>query len=300
VGKTALGLLVAAWTLLASPAFADPARTAAFAAAVQPFVDSGEFCGAILVTRDGNVVFDQAYGFADTAHKNPNRTTTSFHIGTLSAKYTAAAIMILVDKQRLWLTNTAGQFLPDAAASDKTATIADLLARDPRADPAAWRTLARIAEIVSAKSFDEVLDTDFFGPLFMTGSGLDDGTLAPSKRMAEGNTTARPAWADLQGSGSAYTTTRDELRWIDALFGDKLLSAASRAALLQYWARANPVPPGGPAYAGFGAAPGFASFMLHAPAQDVTVIVLSNSKASDAAVHVGDALAALALGTPAP
>ena len=182
--KARLGWLLAGWTLLASPAFADASLPARIDAFLQSYHKT--FSGAILVTQDGGIVFDKAYGFADVAHQLPNRTTTSFHIGTLSVQYTATAVMMLADKGRLTLDNTAGQFVPGTPDAGKT--IRDLLGGNPKlaATQAGYVLLGRILETNTAKPLAEVLDTDFFGPLFMHGSGLDDGTLSAERRMALG------------------------------------------------------------------------------------------------------------------
>jgi D-alanyl-D-alanine carboxypeptidase len=306
--KARLGWLLAGWTLLASPALADaslPARIDAF------LLDRYKtFSGAILVTQDGGIVFDKAYGFADAAHQVSNRTTTSFHIGALSAQYTAAAMMMLVDKGRVTLDNTAGQFVPGTPDADKS--IRDLLGGNPRlaATPAGYVLLGRILETNTAKPLAEVLDTDFFGPLFMHGSGLDDGTLSAERRMALGyvpgdamNPAPAADWAKMMGEGSAYTTTRDELRWVDAFFSDGIVSAATRQRMLDPSGKY----PGGygwnlvqgfpePAYGMAGTATGFAAAVIHVPGHNVTVVVLANTESELLVAHIGLGLTALALG----
>ena len=306
--RAPLGWLLAGWTLLASPALADQALPAKIDAFLLDYQKT--FSGAILVTEDGGIVFDKAYGFADAEHQVPNRTTTSFHIGALSAQYTAAAVMMLADKGRLTLDNTAGQFVP--GTPDAAKTIRDLLGGNPKlaATPAFYVLLGRILEANTAKPLAEVLDTDFFGPLFMHGSGLDDGTLAGERRMALGygpgeGTNPVPAadWAKLAGEGSAYTTTRDELRWVDAFFADGIVSAATRRRMLDPSAKY----PGGygwnlirsygePAYGMAGTAPGFAAAVVHVPGRNVTVVVLGNTESESVVARIGLGLTALALG----
>jgi CubicO group peptidase (beta-lactamase class C family) len=299
----AAGLLLA----LSPRAFADPALTAKIDSYLQPYIDSNQFSGSILVTQDGNIVFDKAYGFADAGAHVPNQPTTSFHLGTLSAQYTAVAVMMLIDAGRLSPANTVAQFVPGVDGGDRI-TVRDLLRRDPATDPAAYRTLARIIEASAGKPLADVLDADFFGPLFMNGSGLDDGAMTPERRMAKGYTLAgggpKPAapvaWADRTGSASAYATTRDEVRWLDALFGDRLATAASRQALLTGagWSQADATRFGETAYAMAGAAPGFSAAIIRLPTHDVTVIVLGNID-SAAPERIGRDLAALALGRAA-
>ena len=294
IKKAHIGWLLAGWTLLVSPAFADAALTAKIDAYLQPTVDAGRFSGSVLVTQDGSVVFDKAYGFANVEQHIANQTSTSFHIGSLTRLYTAATVMMLVDKQRLWLTNTVVQFVPGIANGDKI-TIADLLNSK---DPADYDLLARIVEIDTAKPLADIMDTDFFGPFFMHGSGLDDGTVSGERSMARGyvwDQALHPA----APSGGGYTTTRDELRWIEAFFEDRLVSPASRQTLLDGtgWKRAD-TELGGPAYFQEDEGHGFSSLVLHVPKRDVTVIVLGNIESAQGTMgQVGIFLATLALGS---
>ncbi|HXC56282.1 MAG TPA: serine hydrolase domain-containing protein [Rhizomicrobium sp.] len=316
MAKSRRAWLLAALALLASPAAADPALTAKFDAYLQPTLDAGRFSGAILVTQAGAVVFDKAYGMADRERGIANRTSTSFHIGTLSMQYTAAAVMLLVETHRLSLDNTVAQLVPGVAYGDRI-TIRDLLggSLDVPTVPQSYALLARIVEADTGKPLADVLDADFLGPLFLTGSGLDDGTLGDESRMAHGYAPdgadgLKPAepvqWAARTGEGSAYTTTRDELRWIEAFFAGHIVSAASRQAMLD-----GSKAPGGygwtaypglgePAYGAAGTAPGFAAFAVHLPASDVTVVVLGNSESASVVRRLGKDLALLAAGRPLP
>jgi CubicO group peptidase (beta-lactamase class C family) len=82
MAKARLGWLLAGWVLLASPALAGADLSAKIDSYFQPYADSGAFSGAVLVTQDGGIVFDKAYGLADAGHRLPNKTTTSFHLGS--------------------------------------------------------------------------------------------------------------------------------------------------------------------------------------------------------------------------
>ncbi|HEX4296158.1 MAG TPA: serine hydrolase domain-containing protein [Rhizomicrobium sp.] len=293
MNRARLGWLLAGWALLAAPASAEPSLSAAIDTYLQPET----FSGAILVSQGGSIVFDKAYGAADTAHRYANKTTTSFPIGSLTRQYIATAVMMLIDKGRLSLGNTAGQFLHNLGPTEGATTIGDLLAVPPDA-PGAARASLVLGGIVAAnlaKPLTDILETDFFGPLFMSGSGLESGEIRGETRMARGygadGVTASPP----SPAGVAFTTTRDELRWIEAFFGDNLLSASSRATLLgagQGWARADNL--GEPAWSGAGTAPGFAAYVIHLPAQDTTVIVLANRDAAQAVQRIGLHLAQMA------
>ncbi len=170
------GMLVALLLCIAAPAAAfDPARLDAVA------TDS-RFSGAILVVQGGDILFDKAYGMADAAAGLPNRTSTGFHIGTLSMQYTAVTILHLAETHKLALDNTAGQFVPGAPA----VALRDLLAVAPEAPRAIadYEWLARVAAAATAKSFAEAQDAGAIGSVWMSGTGLDDGTVSRESRIA--------------------------------------------------------------------------------------------------------------------
>ncbi len=246
------GLLVAALVFLfpamsaASPA---PGRTAAMAAAV-----ADGFSGAVLVAEQGSIVLDGAYGAADA--QTPNRTTTAFRAGALSRLFVTTAVLMLAEKGKLGLDNTAEQFVPGAGP----ATVRDLLA-----DEGATPVLARVLAAASHRDLADVLNDTMFSPLWMTATALDDGR--PSHRIATDNRGGPPP-ADWM----AVTTTRDLLRWTDAFFEDRLVTAADRRLL-----------PGSAAGEGNWSAASAGAAIVVRPG--LTAIVLSNG---------GPALAALA------
>jgi CubicO group peptidase (beta-lactamase class C family) len=256
-------------------------------AIVAPYVADQRFSGAILIVRERQVVFDKAYGFADLAAKIPNATATSFHIGTLSAQFTRAAIDQLVSKQRLAWANTADQFVPEAPRI----TVRSLVDSDPSTPNGrdAYRLLARVAERASAKSFADVISTVAFGPLWLYGAGLDDGMVSAhslAKGYVRGDAgalvpTPTVDWANRAGEGSAYLTTRDEFAWIQKQYGN-MLSCRERGwedievvvASEGCWTSSH--------------GDGFASYVFFAPSH-LAVIVLANVD-TDAAVVLGRSL----------
>lgn len=223
------------------------------------------FSGAVLVTRGGSIAFDGAHGLANRATGLANKNTTSFRIGSLSRLFTNAVAMRLVEKGRLNLDNTAGQFVSGGGDTSIRALLAD-----PKGDA----MLVRVVEVLAAAPYDEVLNTHFFADMFMQGSGVGPSS---ERRVALGySADGKPAAAD----GSIFVTTRNLLRWLDAFFGQGMLSPASRDIVLAGWEKR------GDGYAFAGSAPGFGAFVYRGPA--LTVIVLSNSEGE--AAGLGDQL----------
>lgn len=71
------------------------------------------FSGAVLVARDGEVLFRGAYGPADREREIPNTLQTRFRIGSMNKMFTAVAILQLVEAGQIELTAPLGAYLTD-------------------------------------------------------------------------------------------------------------------------------------------------------------------------------------------
>ncbi|MCI0706321.1 MAG: beta-lactamase family protein [Ignavibacteriae bacterium] len=85
--------------------------------AVSGFADSlakeDAFSGVVLIAQHGNIVFHNAYGYADREEKIPNKPDTKFNIGSLNKSFTALAIRQLVDEGKISLDDKLKKFLPE-------------------------------------------------------------------------------------------------------------------------------------------------------------------------------------------
>ncbi|MEO7272166.1 MAG: serine hydrolase domain-containing protein [Vicinamibacterales bacterium] len=91
-------------------------------------VADDRFAGVVLVARDGQPVFEQAFGLADRANQRPNTATTRFNLGSINKSFTQLAIAQLVDSGRVALSDRLGTFFPEyPQAVSRTATIEQLL-----------------------------------------------------------------------------------------------------------------------------------------------------------------------------
>jgi CubicO group peptidase (beta-lactamase class C family) len=93
---------------------------------LQPYIRSGNLAGDVLVERNGKVMFEKAYGFADREHRVRNTTGTRLHIASLSMQFTAGAILRLVDAGSIRLDEHVGGFVPGIEGAENI-TIRDLL-----------------------------------------------------------------------------------------------------------------------------------------------------------------------------
>lgn len=70
-----------------------------------------EFSGTVLIAKDGDPVFQKAYGYASKRFKVPNRLDTKFNLGSCDKAFTAIAIAQLLEKGKLSLDDPIGQYL---------------------------------------------------------------------------------------------------------------------------------------------------------------------------------------------
>jgi D-alanyl-D-alanine carboxypeptidase len=91
----------------------DTKAVAGLEQAVRRHAATGQFSGAVLVAKDGEVVFSRAYGLADRERRIPNTVQTRFRIGSMNKMFTAVAVLQLVESGKVELSAPVGTYLPD-------------------------------------------------------------------------------------------------------------------------------------------------------------------------------------------
>jgi D-alanyl-D-alanine carboxypeptidase len=122
-------------TPVPQPDAAMPARVGwpkvrrALEAKIAADADGGWFCGALMVTRHGQTLFQAAYGLADREAQIPNTLDTRFRMGSMNKMITGVAVLQLAQTGLLGLDDTVGRRLPDYpnARFAETVTIRHLL-----------------------------------------------------------------------------------------------------------------------------------------------------------------------------
>jgi CubicO group peptidase (beta-lactamase class C family) len=82
---------------------------------------------AVAVIRKGRVLVKKGYGAADVELSVPMSERNVFCIASITKQFTAAAIMLLVERGKLALEDDVGALLPDAPMQGKHITVAQLL-----------------------------------------------------------------------------------------------------------------------------------------------------------------------------
>jgi len=95
---------------------------------VRTSAEANAFSGSVLVARDGQILLDRGYGFANREWLIPNEGDTKFRLGSITKQFTAVAIMILNERGLVDLDAPVKTWLPDAPAAWDKVTVRRLLA----------------------------------------------------------------------------------------------------------------------------------------------------------------------------
>ena len=124
-------VVAAVLTVAAAPRVPDrPVLNGPLAARIDSFMTAATeygLAGTLLVERDGKVLVHKGYGVTDRAHGTRATTRTPYLLGSLSKQFTAAAIYKLESQGKLRLTDSLGQWFPDAPAEKRGITLDQLV-----------------------------------------------------------------------------------------------------------------------------------------------------------------------------
>jgi CubicO group peptidase (beta-lactamase class C family) len=79
---------------------------------VKELGDADAFSGAVLLAKDGEVLYAKAYGMANKDFDAPNRVDTKFNLGSMNKMFTSVAIAQLVERGKLSYEDPLSKFLP--------------------------------------------------------------------------------------------------------------------------------------------------------------------------------------------
>ena len=75
--------------------------------------------GSLIITQNGEPLFQKAYGFLDAKGTYKANTQTTYPIGSVSKTYTAVMIMQLVDEGKLTVDQTIDKWFPSIPKADQ-------------------------------------------------------------------------------------------------------------------------------------------------------------------------------------
>jgi CubicO group peptidase (beta-lactamase class C family) len=94
---------------------------------IQSYVSSKQFMGSVLVVRDGQILLDKGYGYANLEWQVPDSPEAKFRLGSLTKQFTAASILLLEERGKLKTDDLVKKYMPDAPAAWDKITIYNLL-----------------------------------------------------------------------------------------------------------------------------------------------------------------------------
>jgi CubicO group peptidase (beta-lactamase class C family) len=118
-------ILVAASALFAQPPSGDLAKQLDSAFSGLASADTPGF--ALLVTKDGKIVFEKGYGVRDLRSKTAIDVRTNFRLASFSKQFTAMGIMLLVHDGKLSYDRSLSEIFPEFPEYGKRITVRNLL-----------------------------------------------------------------------------------------------------------------------------------------------------------------------------
>jgi CubicO group peptidase (beta-lactamase class C family) len=240
---------------------------------VKEYYDARHLNGVVLVAEKGNIIYKKAYGYADFGWAIKNKVDTKFRIYSASKQFTAMIIMQLAQKGKIGLDEPITTYLPyyrkdtggkitvhnmlthshgipdppmDSMPLIITASPDEIIKKyfsgDPMFEPGekfsysgvgGYTILGAIAEKVSGKTLEELLQERIFDPLGMKNSHYYDVKTVIERKAVDYRYEGKQLVHRLQpyyiinafGASCIVTTVDDLYRWDRALYTNKLLSS---------------------------------------------------------------------------
>ncbi|WP_406242436.1 serine hydrolase domain-containing protein [Tissierella carlieri] len=85
------------------------------------------FSGSIAAIKDGRILFEKAYGYANIEHKVRNTIETKYRVWSITKQFTAAAVLILEERGLLKVEDSLKKYFPDWVDLNPEITIHHLL-----------------------------------------------------------------------------------------------------------------------------------------------------------------------------
>lgn len=252
-------------SLFSQMAFAQSDKGAKIDKFITPFANANQFSGVVLASENGKVIYEKAFGLANADYKIPNQLNTRIGIASITKYMTSVILSRLVGSNKIALADKLNKYIPDFPNGDKI-TI-EMLARHrsgiphrvmpPEAESLAYTSaefvekvkqaklafepgsghlyssagyavLARVLEIVSGKTYSQLLYEYVFTPAGMTDSLDFDGEMVMERRaqdyyLSPNGLVNVPLknYSFLVGAGSVFGTARDVYRFAEAVLDGK-------------------------------------------------------------------------------
>ena len=232
---------------------------------IAPFAKANQFAGVVLAAENGKIIYEKAFGIANADYKIPNQVNTRIGIASVTKPMTVVILNRLIEEKKISLSDRLTKYIPDFPSGDKI-TI-EMLARHrsgiqhrvmpPEAESVyytsaefvekvkqsklafepgtqrlyssgGYAVLARVLEIASGKTYQQLLQEYVFAPAGMTDSIDCQGETIIERRAQDyflspdGYVNAPlKDYSFLVGAGSVFSTARDVYRFGEAVLDGK-------------------------------------------------------------------------------
>ena len=89
--------------------------------------DLDRFSGSVLIARNGKIIFNHSYGYANREHDVLNENFTKYRIASITKQFTSMAIMMLQEQKKIDVQDHLCKYLSDCPEIWKEITINNLL-----------------------------------------------------------------------------------------------------------------------------------------------------------------------------
>lgn len=125
---------------------------------------------SVIVVKDGKTIFRKSYGMADMERQIRNDASAQFRLGSVTKQFTATAILMLAEEEKLAVSDDVRKYLPAFPDKGKRITIEHLLTHT--SGIANYTSLPSVRQSLTLdRTVDALIDTFKQEPL-----GFDPGT----------------------------------------------------------------------------------------------------------------------------
>jgi CubicO group peptidase (beta-lactamase class C family) len=240
-----------------------------------------DFSGAVVVAKQGSILFSKGYGMADRAHHVANRPDTLYPLAGVSHSFSVVGVVQLLQRGSVKLGGAICTYIAGCPASWRSVTIQSLengragladvdwgsatslsqayatckatpLGLDPGVEAhfgnCGTYMRAAIIQRVAGESWATFLQANVWHPAGMAHTGRLTDALQPPMRAAAYSGTSAGNDRGYRNYYQAYSTVLDVQRYDQALFSGKLVDARWLQTLIAPQAVVEPPDPTDPKY----------------------------------------------------
>src|SRR5665647_1426872 len=186
---------------------------------IEKAVQLNRFNGSVLVSKNGKIIYEKAYGYQDAEKHILNTTNTIYQIGSTTKEFTAAVILKLAEQHKLSLEDKLSKYFPDYKRGNEI-TIKHLLTHTSGIYEI-LRDHTAVMESTMPRSKERMLSFFIKKPLKMKHTGFDfAGLNDPDKAVGYTKYTQKIHEASVPwdstatfSAGSLYSTVKDLYLW---------------------------------------------------------------------------------------